>query len=145
MNISEDTRRVIDFLEAYSESGLRKKNDLEVLLEISASRGDFAFANKLIFTGKSVFQLYKTSKKSIGNSADSIKTQFISSIEELRHLLRTAVDDADEQIKKRFDETYFVDTNGAVANLIDLSHDLSILKDLQTDRNQSIKQQGNDL
>lgn len=145
MKISDDTRRVIEFLEAYSEEGLRKKNDLEVLLEISASRGDFAFANKLIFTGKSVFKLYKTFKKSTGNNADALKTQLGSSIEDLRRLLRSATDDADEQIKKRFEETYFVDTNGAVANLIDLSHDLSVLKDLQTDRNQSIKQQNNDL
>ncbi|HOM05384.1 MAG TPA: hypothetical protein PLU67_07825 [Candidatus Kapabacteria bacterium] len=145
MKISDDTRRVIEFLEAYSEEGLRKKNDLEVLLEISASRGDFAFANKLIFTGKSVFKLYKTFKKSTGNNADALKTQLSSSIEDLRRLLRSATDDADEQIKKRFEETYFVDTNGAVANLIDLSHDLSVLKDLQTDRNQSIKQQNNDL
>ncbi len=145
MKISDDTRRVIEFLQAYSEEGLRKKNDLEVLLEISASRGDFAFANKLIFTGKSVFKLYKIFKKSTGNNADALKTQISSSIEELRRLLRSATDDADEQIKKRFEETYFVDTNGAVANLIDLSHDLSVLKDLQTDRNQSIKQQNNDL
>ncbi|HPU24404.1 MAG TPA: hypothetical protein PL149_09680, partial [Candidatus Kapabacteria bacterium] len=100
MKISDDTRRVIEFLEAYSEEGLRKKNDLEVLLEISASRGDFAFANKLIFTGKSVFKLYKTFKKSTGNNADALKTQLSSSIEDLRRLLRSATDDADEQIKK---------------------------------------------
>ncbi|MEJ5245685.1 MAG: hypothetical protein WHV28_08265 [Bacteroidota bacterium] len=145
MKISEDTRRVVDFLEAYSEEGLRKRNDLEVLLEISASRGDFAFANKLIFTGKSVFKLFKTFKKSVSNNADALKTQLNSSIEELRSLLHSAVENADEQIKKRFEETYFVNTNGALANLIDLSHDLSVLKDLQSDRNQSIKQQSDDL
>jgi hypothetical protein len=35
---------------------------LEVILEISASRGDFAFANKLIFTAKA-FQTIQNIQK----------------------------------------------------------------------------------
>ena len=38
----------------------------------------------------------------------------------------------DEQLNQRFEAIYFVNSKGAVKNLIDLAHDLSLIKDIQT-------------
>lgn len=145
MNISEDTRRVIEFLDEYSGGTLRKKNDLAIILEITANLGDFATANKIIFTGKSVYNLYKKLKKTKGQGLDLLQKQLLRSIDELKNFLAQISEYFDEEIKQRFETTYFPNTNGASANLIDLSYDLSILKDLQMERNHTIKQQENDL
>jgi hypothetical protein len=41
------------------------------------------------------------------------------------------MNNADDETLKRFDEVYFGMTQGVLRNLVDLSHDLSKIKDLQ--------------
>lgn len=146
MKISNDTENVINFLEEFSPDGLRKKNDLAAILEITAQMNDFALANKIIFTGKSVYNLHQKFRKAKGLGTDLLQEQLLKSLDELTELLQNvALNCNDEEIKKRFEVTYFAKTNGSLANLIDLSCDLSILKDVQMRRDEILRQQGNDL
>lgn len=145
MKISEDTAAVIEFLEQFSSEGLRKNNDIAIILELSASAGDFELVNQIIFTGKSVYNLYKKLKKTQGDNAEILHKQLARSADELKILLDKAISPEITEARKRFEETYFPNTSGALANLIDLSYDLSVLKDAQMQRNEFIKNSENDL
>ncbi len=134
MEISEDTLAVISFLETLSEGGLRKKNDLSALLELSAQAGSFELANQIIFTGKSVYKLYKTLKNSQNNDVSTLQKQLAATADEMKVLLGQVIPIENEELRKRFEITYFSPTSGCLLNLVDLSADLSVLKEAQSRR-----------
>lgn len=137
MLISKDTKRVIDYLNDFSESNLRKKADLAVLLELGAQKNDSEGINRVIFSGKSLYRLYKSAA---GTPAqEQTAKELIRLTSETRLLLAELTSEADEDVKKRFEKVYMAETNGALLNLVDLSHDLSCLKDLQTESRKSQK------
>ena len=135
MKIGEDTQKVLDFLDDFSEGGIRKRNDIALLLEVAASFNQHEVFNQLVFTGKSVWNLSKKIKKIDPHQegAELVRTEFSKQLDELKRLLLLLVDQSeDKEMAERFDTTYFIITQGAVKNLTDLSHDLSVMKDMQT-------------
>lgn len=135
MNISEDTLKVLEFLDNYSEGGIRKRNDIALLLEIAASNNQHELFNNLVFTGKSVWNLSKKVKKIDPHQegADLVRNEFARQLDGFKKILEILLNQSDdEKIAERFDTIYFVITQGAVKNIIDLSHDLAIFKDVQS-------------
>ena len=63
MELSEDTQKVLEFLDNYSESGIRKRNDIASILEISASYNLHTLFNNIVFTGKSIWNLFLKIRK----------------------------------------------------------------------------------
>lgn len=133
MNISEDTKEVIKFLDRVTGNNLRKRNDLGTILEIGASSGDAAMTNQIIFNSTKIWNLYSKIRKLTPESEgiDLLKKEFDSAIEETLMMLKAVITEADEDISERFDDIYFQKTKGAVLNLIDLAHDLAELKKVQ--------------
>lgn len=135
MNISEDTRRVVDFLEDFSEGGLRKKDDLLILLQSASDSLDHKLMNNIIFTGKSIRNLYTKYKKTKDSNADILQRELARSADELKLMIDSLIPE-DESIRHRFGNTYMNPTAGCLANLIDLAADLALLKDLQSRRSE---------
>ncbi len=132
MIISEDTKLVVEFMQAYSDNSIRKPADIEVLLEASAASMNSQLMNELIFTGKSVRNLHLKIKKS-QNTESLIETEFFKHIDRMKSIISSIIPSDDSEINKRFETTYLNDSRGAVLNLIDLAHDLTILKNIQSD------------
>ncbi|HRS01010.1 MAG TPA: hypothetical protein P5545_00490 [Bacteroidota bacterium] len=132
MEISEDTQKIIDFLQFVSENNLRKSNDLAIILEIGATYDQFEIIKSLIFMGKSFWNLSKIlSRSSDSFQLDNLKREFEVSLVEIKILLSQLLDFAEDSEYKKFNVAYFKNDIGATRNLIDLAHDLSILKDIQ--------------
>ena len=132
MNISKDTKEVIKFLDYTTGNNLRKKNDMEIILELGASKGDFRLIEKITFTGKYLWNLHTTivnSKQDEGK--DKLKKEIESSAVELRALLNELITEAEDFNHENFKDKYFEDNIGSFRNLIDLSHDLSRFKEMQ--------------
>jgi len=132
MNISKDTKEVIKFLDYTTGNNLRKKNDMEIILELGASKGDFRLIEKITFTGKYLWNLHTTivnSKQDEGK--DKLKKEIESSAVELRALLNELITEAEDFNHENFRDKYFEDNIGSFRNLIDLSHDLSRFKEMQ--------------
>lgn len=135
MKIGEDTQKVLDFLDDFSEGGIRKRNDIALLLEVAASFNQHEVFNQLVFTGKSVWNLSKKIKKIDPHQegAELVRNEFSKQLDELKRLLAVLVSQSeDNEMAERFETTYFIITQGAVKNLTDLSHDLSVMKELQS-------------
>jgi len=135
MELSSDTRNVLDYLESASEQGLRKRNDLGVLFELAAERGAHDEMNDLLFHGTHMFNLFHTLRRAsnTGEGYDTLEREFSESVERLRDLVAGALVDANADHVERFEVTYYAMTQGSLRNLIDLAHDLSLAKRVQND------------
>jgi hypothetical protein len=133
MEISQDTKNVIDAVKYISGDSLRKKSDLTVIAELCATYDSSDLLNNLIFAGKSVWNIQSKLKKVAAGDegANLLQNELYKNIDKMTKILSEIIENADESYKKRFDEVYFADTKGSLKNLIDLSFDLSMFKELQ--------------
>lgn len=136
MSFSPDTENVLNYLDQVSGEGLRKRNDIGTILELAAEQGAHEEMNGLIFRGRHLYNLYGTLRKSAPGSEGypSLEREFTTSVEELRNLLARLLVDADEEQVGRFNTQYYGVTQGSLRNLIDLAHDLGVMKSVQNDR-----------
>jgi len=133
MNISEDTLAVINYLHEAIEGGLRKRNDVAVVLELAAASDDAETFNHVTRLETGAWKVYSTLRrvKPGDEGYRLLEEEFARQINDLREHLAVLMNTADDETLKRFDEVYFGMTQGVLRNLVDLSHDLSKIKDLQ--------------
>ncbi len=133
MQLSADTLSVLDFLHDAVEGGLRKRNDVGVLLEIGAATGEAELFNSITTTGTALWKVYSTLRR-ITPGAEGyrlMEQEFGLQLNALREQLAQIMQHADDETLKRFDDIYFGMSQGVIRNLVDLGHDLSRIKDLQ--------------
>ncbi len=135
MELSPDTINVLDFLESFSEAGLRKRNDLGTLFELTAQRDAHREMNDLLFHGTHLFKLYTTLRRADAGSEGfkTLEREFSEATDRLRELIARAMVEAGESQVERFEVTYYAMTQGSLRNLIDLAHDLGVAKRVQND------------
>ena len=133
MDLSQDTTEVLNFLDHTTGNNLLKRNDLGTILEIGASEGNHRIVNKIIFTGKSLWNLWSLLRKSTPDDEgyDIIFNEFRKSSIELSVMISGMIEPDNEEIRQRFATVYFAGTDGSTRNLVDLAHDLSALRDVQ--------------
>ncbi len=134
MTYSEDILNIIEALNAKSGGKLRKENDLAILLELVSEQLDHDLLNRIIFTGKSLWKLSETIRRAgaATDATDNLEKELMRHIEDLRAYIYEAIKDKQHDSNSRFTVTYLETTQGCIRNLIDLSHDLAVLKDLQS-------------
>ena len=135
MELSDDTINVLDFLEEYSEAGLRKRNDLGTLFELTALRDAVQEMNDLLFHGTHCYNLFHTLRRA-GSGTEgfqNLEKEFTEAAERLRQLMAQALVEAPDEQVDRFEVTYYQMTQGSLRNLIDLAHDLKTAKQVQND------------
>ena len=137
MTLSTDTIEILKFLDYTSGNNLRKRNDLGTILEIGAIFNEAELIDKIIFSGKYLWNLSVTIKKSdLTEGLDKLHEEFRKTGEDLRFLLIELLNKSIEEDIKRFEVIYFQLTAGCFNNLVDLSHDLSELKEVQNSMKQ---------
>ncbi|MDB5036339.1 MAG: hypothetical protein JWQ98_3580 [Chlorobi bacterium] len=136
MALSPDTENVLNYLDHASGQGLRKRNDMGTLLELAAETGDHEKMNRLIFHGRHLHNLYTTLRKAApgGEGYSTLEREFSAAVETIRDLLALVLVDATPEQIERFNAQYYAVTQGSLRNLIDLAHDLGVLKTVQNDR-----------
>ncbi|MBK9248517.1 MAG: hypothetical protein IPM69_10480 [Ignavibacteria bacterium] len=132
MKLSEDTQAILDYLTA-SEVQLRKPNDIGALLEIGAETGAAEDMNDMILAGKNIWSVYGIIKKMrVGEEGmQNMEEQFMIEMNTLRTLLVRFLGETSDITYRRFELTYLGMSQGTIRNLVDLSHDLAALKNLQ--------------
>ncbi|MCX7909391.1 MAG: hypothetical protein N2560_07740 [Ignavibacteria bacterium] len=133
MQFSEDTNRILEFLDYTSSGTLRKRNDLGTILEVLASRNKPELANELIFYGSALWASYKIFRRDkTSQSTQKIKDELENLFNKLLELLNEIVAFfEDEELIQRFQKVYLKPDIGSRMNLIDLSYDLNELKKVQ--------------
>lgn len=135
MQLSADTEAVLTHLSEMVEGGLRKRNDVGVLLETGAASNQPDLFNNIVTTGTGVWKVYGVlrHKKPGDTGYRQLEEEFALQLNTLRELMATLLEPVPDDVLKRFDDVYFGLTQGVMRNLVDLSHDLARIKDLQRD------------
>lgn len=135
MTLSQDTERILQYLDNYAPHGLRKRGDIGVILEVGAQIGAAQEVNDVVFTGKVVWNLYGTLRKAHGGQeAEALQREFAAHIHTLRESLLPFVANAPSDVQQRFEEVYLGVNDGTLRNLVDLACDLAQLKDVQSEQ-----------
>jgi hypothetical protein len=135
MQLSNDTLALLDLLDEHSKNNLRKRGDVGVIFELAASFNLVESINKIVFTGTALWNLYNVVKKSTADSEGIhlVQKEMENHIDAFREELHTILSYTGEnQTIKRFHDIYFQMTKGCVLNMLDLAHDFSVFKHLQT-------------
>jgi hypothetical protein len=137
MPYSSQTEAVLAYFDEYTGFNLRKRNDIAELLEAASLLDAADEFNNLIFTGKVVWNLYATLRKTtpVQDGYQSVEQEFTTEIHNLRNRLVffTTQDAIENETKSRFQEIYLGTGQGTTRNIVDLAHDLARFKDLQSD------------
>jgi hypothetical protein len=136
MDISEETEHVLAYLDQAAGQGLRKRNDIGALLELAASSHLPDEINDLAFHGSFLYNLYQTLRKSAPGAEgyQHLEREFSAAVETVRQLMAKLLVDADEEQVARFDSQYYQMTQGSLRNVVDLAHDLGVLKSVQNEQ-----------
>jgi hypothetical protein len=134
MELSQDTKSVIDFMQNTAGVELRKPNDLGTILETGAAFGLFALVNSIVFTGKSLWNIQRSLQSPSASEQDilPLKKEYEYCIFELKQYLAELLRSSDDKEKLRFENIYLQNSSGALKNLLDLAHDLSEFKMVQS-------------
>ncbi|HVK38813.1 MAG TPA: hypothetical protein VNA88_09800 [Candidatus Kapabacteria bacterium] len=136
MHLSAETEHVLAYLDEKSGQGLRKRNDIGALLELAAESDAAETINDLAFHGSFLFKVYQTLKKAApgSDSFAMLEKEFTTAVEHVRQQMARLLVDADEEHVERFNGQYYVMTQGSLRNVVDLAHDLGVLKAVQNEQ-----------
>ncbi len=138
MEISEDTKKVIEFLNEFSQDTLRKKKDLGIILEVLASENNYTIANEIIFYGSALWSSYRIVKdQSIREQSQNIAKEIDNLFDKLENYLDEIAAKLPQEDKNRFENVYLARTDGSRLNIIDLCYDLHTFKKLQLESKKS--------
>ena len=124
MEISQDTNNVVNTVESFTGKQLLKKNDFSTILELAVTHNGIEPFTKALTDGTAFYKLSKKLNKIDPNdsSANNFKHEFERYLELFKAEISTIAAYLDEeQLKERFQKTYFELTRGCVLNLIDLA------------------------
>jgi hypothetical protein len=130
MEISKDTKKIIEFLDYTSGNNLRKSSDLSVLLNIAATYGEYEKFNDLLLNATSLWNLHNSIKNNSVTDfdIDKMKSEIINLTDTIKKEISLIIGEEKIEVNTRFNKTYLSNKQGAFLNLIDLSHDIAELK-----------------
>jgi rhamnogalacturonyl hydrolase YesR len=123
---------IIEEIDDFSQHRLNKKTDLKTLYCQSIKDGKGKTFEELSFTAKYVDGLMRVLKTGTSNpevkSLEHIRKDFTDNMQKIVDLMKEIVVNADEQIKRYFEITYFDMTRQGMQNLTLILSDLEWAK-----------------
>ena len=123
---------MIEEIDEFSERRLNKKTDLKTLYHLSIKEGKSKTFEDLSFTAKYAEGLMRVLKTGVSNpevkSLEHIKKDFTHNMQKVVDQMKEIVANADEQIKRYFEITYFDMSQQGLQNLTLILSDLEWTK-----------------
>ena len=133
MEISQNTQEMMAVLDEFSKGNLRKKEDIELIIEICSSyQNGFDTLQKLLFGAKQLWNVSQTLKKvePSQTGVELLHKEFELQLETMKSEMQLVYGFLDKAMQERWETVYFQLTKGCVLNILDLAHDLGLLKDM---------------
>jgi hypothetical protein len=129
---SKLTAGIIEEIDEFSEFKLNKKTDLKTLYSLSVTADKGKTFEDLSFTAKYAEGLMRVLKTGINNpdvkSLEHIKKDFTHNMQKIVDQMKEIVANADDQIKRYFEMTYFDMSRQGMQNLTLILSDLEWAK-----------------
>jgi hypothetical protein len=123
---------IIEEIDEFSQYKLNKKTDLKTLYSLAVTEGKVKLFEELSFTAKYADGLMRVLRTGMSNpdikSLDHIKKDFTHNMQKIVDQMKEIVANADEQIKRYFEITYFDMSQQGMQNLTLILSDLEWAK-----------------
>jgi hypothetical protein len=129
---NQTNKNILNDIEVFSDSLLKKKADLQIIIDESLQHNFKAEFEELTFTGKYVQGLKRVLQKGADfqeiDNLDHVKKDLTENMEKVIGDIRALLIHSSETNKKYFDDTYLSLTPICFQNLNDLLEDLEWVK-----------------
>ena len=129
---SSITGNILNETEVHLKLLLKRKPDLEIILQACIQSGRAEKFEELAFTGKYLQGLMRVLKKGAEiteiESLENVKQDLSDNMEMIIDQMRNILSNQAEEIKSRFEETYFTLSQVNFQNLNELLSDLEAVK-----------------
>jgi len=126
------TDNILSETEVHLNSLLKRKSDLEIILQACLQSNQIEMFEELAFTGKYLQGLMRVLKKGAEiaeiESLENVKQDLSDNMEMIIDKMRNILSNQTEEIKSRFEETYFALSQVNFQNLNELLSDLEAVK-----------------
>jgi hypothetical protein len=123
---------IIKEIDAFSGGRLKRKNDLEILLDIVSQKEKQNLFDELSFTAKYIMGLQRVIKKGSINpeitNLEQIKNDYTDNVKKAVGQLKDIIKLSDEAVKVHFETTYFELSAKAFQNITEFFEDLEWTK-----------------
>ncbi len=138
MQLSSATTKLVAGINTLSGNKLTRREDLGALIEQATLHNKNKELGELSFLAKFVSNSYKIMKRigKNGEGYEKLSKEFATALEKSKTLMHTLIDEAPEDIKRRFASSYFDMTQKAMQNLLSLCYDLSWYKNWDIEHRQ---------
>jgi hypothetical protein len=130
--MKKSSKYFLDEIDKFSKGKLKKKEDLERLLEISINNNKGEILEETAFIAKYLQGLFGIIQKGETAVDDEVLNKYVKeyteNIEKLKDKIRLLLQDSSSFFKNIFEEKYFTLTQDSINNLNDLCYDLSWIK-----------------
>ena len=125
-------RVLVEEINKYSSNQLKRKKDLETIIDLSYSDDNEQYLKELTFTSKYVQGLLRILTLGTSNSElqniSIIKKDISTNLEKIREKIEQIIFNSDDQTKQYFRENYLRLSQDNLLNLIELINDLEWTK-----------------
>lgn len=124
--------QLVSELEDFSGGKLKRKDDLERIIEISQKNKKTALLDDIAFTAKFVQGLFSIIQRGESVIDEVILERYIKeyseNLEKIKNKLKEIIGEGNSFFRGIFEEKYFSLTQGSLSNLNELCYDLSWYK-----------------
>ena len=129
---SQINENILNDVEVFSDSLLKRKDDLQIIIDESLQHNFEAEFEELTFTGKYVQGLKRVLQKGADfqeiDNLDHVKKDLTENMEKIIGDIKALLINSSETNKKYFEDTYLSLTPNCFQNLNDLVEDLEWIK-----------------
>ncbi len=126
------SENILDEVEVFTESKLKRKEDVQLILSASIKSGSEEKFEQLVFTSKYLQGLMRVLKKGAEiseiESLDNVKKDLTENMEKVVEQIREILDGESADVKTYFEQTYLLLTHVSFQNLNELLADLEWVK-----------------
>jgi len=135
MKIRQEISSFVDRVDSYSRDRLKNKQDISILLQVSRDHGQEQVFDDLTFHAKYIYRLFGIMKRTSPDSEayPKLSAEFQHGVEKVSMSMRSLLKLGPDDIEQRFTDKYFSLTHAGMENLMNISHDLSWIKNWNID------------
>jgi hypothetical protein len=135
MKVPPEITELIGKIDSYSHHRMKNKGDVALVMHLSRRAEKEPVFDDLIFHAKFIVRVFGIMKRTLPESEayPKLSAEFRDGVEKVGTLLRMLVREAPDDVKERFQKTYFAMTQAGLDNLLGFAHDLSWVKNWYID------------
>lgn len=140
LSTRRETAELLSDVEQFAQRQLRYRSEISAFIDIATTHQQQKIFEDIIFLAKFLWNAYNLMQRigPMGEGYSKLSGEFRDSLEKFSTLIKTLIKEGPEELKEKFKAMFFSMSSEHLNNLIQLSCDLSWLKNYSIDTKHSL-------